>query len=72
MDDNGNVIGINNARDLLERIPNKITDIMGIIADVNLLHEGELEYIEIIVENTIIVLEVPCVKLLERNWKERC
>ena len=50
MDDNGNVIGINNARDLLERIPNKITDIMGIIADVNLLHEGELEYIEIIVE----------------------
>ena len=82
MDDNGNVIGINNARDLLERIPNKITDIMGIIADVNLLHEGELEYIEIIVEkypslivfveNTIIVLEVLCVKLLERNWKERC
>ena len=50
MDDNGNVIGINNARDLLERIPNKIKDIMGIIADVNLLHEGELEYIEIIVE----------------------
>ena len=36
-DDNGNVVGIDNARDLLERIPNKITDTMGIIADVNLL-----------------------------------
>lgn len=31
----GNVVGIDNARDLLERIPNKITDTMGIIADVN-------------------------------------
>ena len=36
-DDDGNVVGIDNARDLLERIPNKITDTMGIIADVNLL-----------------------------------
>lgn len=34
-DDNGNVVGIDNARELLERIPNKITDTMGIIADVN-------------------------------------
>lgn len=32
-DDDGNVVGIDNARDLLERIPNKITDTMGIIAD---------------------------------------
>jgi ATP-dependent DNA helicase RecG len=37
-DDDGNVVGIDNARDLLERIPNKITDTMGIIADVNLLY----------------------------------
>ena len=33
-DDDGNVVGIDNARDLLERIPNKITDTMGIIVDV--------------------------------------
>lgn len=44
-----NVVGIDNARDLLERIPNKITDTMGIIADVNLLYKGELEYLQIIV-----------------------
>jgi len=45
-DDDGNVVGIDNARDLLERIPNKITDTMGIIADVNLLYKGELEYVK--------------------------
>ena len=49
-DDDGNVVGIDNARDLLERIPNKITDTMGIIADVNLLYKGELEYLQIIVD----------------------
>ena len=49
-DDNGKVLGIDNARDLLERIPNKITDTMGIIADVNLLYEGELEYLQIVVD----------------------
>lgn len=49
-DDDGKVIGIDNAKDLLEKIPNKITDTMGIIADVNLLNEGELEYLEIVVD----------------------
>lgn len=34
----------------MELIPSKITDTMGIVADVNLLHKGELEYIEIIVD----------------------
>lgn len=43
-------MGIDNARELLERIPNKITDTMGIIADVNLLYKGNLEYLEIVVD----------------------
>ena len=69
-------------RDLLGANSNKITDTMGIIADVNLLYKGELEYLQIIVDkypslsfrgkNIIIVPEVPCVRLLERNWKELC
>lgn len=49
-DDNGNVVGINNSRQLLEKLPNKITDMMGIIVDVNLKFEGELEFLEIIVD----------------------
>ncbi len=34
----------------MEAIPNKITDTMGIVADVNLLYENEMQYIEIIVD----------------------
>lgn len=49
-DDDGNVVGIDNSKDLLVRIPNKVTDMMGIIADVNLCYEGELEYLEIVVD----------------------
>ena len=49
-DDKGKVIGIHNSEVLLEQIPNKITDTMGIIADVIHCYEGELEYLEIIVD----------------------
>jgi len=49
-DNTGMVKGLHNARKLLEQIPNKITDTMGIVVDVNLLVEDKLEYIEIIVE----------------------
>ncbi len=49
-DDDGNVIGIDNAKKLLEMIPSKITDTMGIIADVNFLYKDGLEYLEIVVD----------------------
>jgi Predicted transcriptional regulator containing an HTH domain and an uncharacterized domain shared with the mammalian protein Schlafen len=49
-DDKGNVIGVKNSKKLMEIIPSKITDTMGIVADVNLLYEDDLEYIEIIVD----------------------
>lgn len=49
-DDNGNVVGVNNAKKLLEDLPNKITTVLGIVAEVN-LHETEHgDYIEIVVE----------------------
>lgn len=46
-DDDGNVIGLSNAGKLLEDIPNKIRDAMGIIVGVNLCDEEGKEYIEI-------------------------
>ena len=49
-DDSGNVVGLSNAKRLLEDIPNKIKDILGIIADVNLYETPQGDYIEIIVE----------------------
>ena len=49
VDDNGNVVGVSNAKRLLEDIPNKIVNRLGIVADVNLLSENDKEYIEITV-----------------------
>ena len=47
--DDGTVIGVRNARKLMEDIPNKIQNKLGIVADVNLLLEDGMEYIEIVV-----------------------
>lgn len=49
-DDNGNVVGLNNSKRLLEDIPNKTRDILGILVDVNLHETKDGDCIEIIVE----------------------
>ncbi|MDY0279146.1 MAG: putative DNA binding domain-containing protein [Salinivirgaceae bacterium] len=49
VDDTGKVIGLPGVQKLLEDIPNKIVNYLGIIADVNLLHTENKEYLEIIV-----------------------
>ncbi|MDY2573244.1 MAG: ATP-binding protein [Fusobacterium necrophorum] len=46
--DKGSVTGIPNAKKLLQDIPNKVRDILGIIVDVNVYTEKEKEYLEII------------------------
>lgn len=48
-DDKGRVIGLDNSSKLLEDIPNKVRDTMGIIVDVNLLRKDNKEYIEVII-----------------------
>ena len=45
--DAGQVVGVKKAKKLLEDIPNKIRDGLGIVADVNLLSQEGLEYLEI-------------------------
>ncbi len=47
--DDGTVIGVSDAKKLMEDIPNKIQNKLGIVADVNLLSENGLKYIEIVV-----------------------
>lgn len=47
MNDNGQVVGVADAKKLLEDIPNKVRDVLGIIVDVNLLEKDGLEYVEI-------------------------
>lgn len=47
--DDGKVVGVKNIEKLLEDIPNKIQNKLGIVADVNLLTKDGVEYIEIVV-----------------------
>lgn len=48
-DVNGNVIGVQDSKKLLEDIPNKVRDIFSITVDVNLLSQDGKECIEICV-----------------------
>jgi len=47
VNDSGQVVGIENSKKLLEDIPNKVRDVLGIIVDVNVFEENGLEYLEI-------------------------
>lgn len=49
-DDNGNTVGVADAKKLMEDIPNKVKNSLGIIVDVNLENEDNCEYIEIEVD----------------------
>ena len=47
IDDSGNISGLKNSKKLLEDIPNKIKNAMGIVADINLEESEKGEYIKI-------------------------
>lgn len=49
-DDKGKITGLPNAKKLLEDIPNKVRDLLGILVDVNMHTEQGQDYLEIIVE----------------------
>ncbi|NLF43636.1 MAG: transcriptional regulator, partial [Bacteroidales bacterium] len=49
-DDNGNVVDLKDAKKLLEEIPNKVRDTLGILVDVNFHQTEKGNYIEILVE----------------------
>ena len=50
-DDQGKPVGVANSRKLLENLPNKIRDVLGVMADVNLVKKSGKELIEIRVES---------------------
>ncbi len=49
VDDKKQIVGVSNSKKLMEDIPNKVASILGIVVDVNLLHEKGRAYIEIVV-----------------------
>lgn len=48
--DKGRVIGLEDAARLMEELPNKLRDLLGLVADINLLEEGGKRYLRIVVE----------------------
>ena len=48
-DDDGNLVGVLDSKKLMEDLPNKITNHLGIICDINLYEESGKQFIEIIV-----------------------
>src|SRR5690554_2692259 len=49
-DDNGKVVGVSDSKKLLEEIPNKVRDVLGILVDVNLYETKQGDYLEIVIE----------------------
>jgi ATP-dependent DNA helicase RecG len=49
-DNTGNIVDLKDAKKLLEEIPNKVRDTLGILVDVNLHHTNQGKFIEILVE----------------------
>ena len=49
-DDEGKVIGLKDGKKLMEDIPNKVKDILGILVDVDLHKSTKGEFIEITIE----------------------
>ena len=48
--DAGTVVGLKDSKKLMEEIPNKVRNLMGITVEVNLLEEDDKHYIEIVVQ----------------------
>lgn len=44
-DDDGNVVGVDDTKRLLEEIPNKVRDVLGILVDVNLHQTKQGNYL---------------------------
>ena len=49
VDDREKILGIDNHRELLEQLPNKFRDLLGVFAEINLLEKDSRYYLEIIV-----------------------
>lgn len=50
VNDDHEVVGLKNVDRLMEDIPNKITTTMGLVVDVNLLTQDNIDYIEVVIE----------------------
>ena len=59
IDDNGNVCGVDNAKALMEKIPNLIMQTTGILAEVNLHTDNGKEYLSVMVKPSFTAYFLP-------------
>jgi ATP-dependent DNA helicase RecG len=57
-DDSGKVVGFPRAKKLLEDLPNKIRDQLGLMPEINLLEEGGKTFLEIVVEPSTVPISL--------------
>lgn len=57
-DDSGKTVGLKNARKLLEDLPNKIRDLLGLMPDINLLENDGKEFLEIVVKPSTVPISL--------------
>ena len=57
-DDSGTVVGLANAKKLLDDLPNKIRDKLGLTPDINLLEKNGKKYIEIVVRSMTVPISL--------------
>ncbi len=57
-DDAGKTVGLAGAKKLLEDLPNKIRDHLGLMPHINLLHEGGKAYLEIVIEPSTVPISL--------------
>jgi ATP-dependent DNA helicase RecG len=58
IDDNGNVTGLKDYKNLLETIPNKIREHLAIVAQINVLKKNNRHFIEIIVPQYTVAISL--------------
>ena len=50
VNDKGAVVGLPDAAKLLEDLPNKVRDLLGLVVELNLHEQGGLPYLELVVQ----------------------
>lgn len=48
--DNGTVVGVNNSKKLMDELPNKVRDTLGVLCEINLYSEAGKDFIEILID----------------------
>ncbi|MCM1202484.1 MAG: ATP-binding protein [Bacteroides fragilis] len=70
--DDGTVIGVQNSKKLMEDIPNKVRDVLGIIVDINLLTKTAKNILKFVSAQTLIQLITEMNIIIDAEVQNNC